>query len=250
MGSIAKTSGKVASHSPGGPATATGNAAVFVVIPAYNEARALRQTVAPLVAEGYSIVVVDDGSGDRPAECLAGLPVVVLRHAVNLGQGAALQTGMDYAYRRGAAAVVHFDADGQHSSDEIPSLLAPIRSGVADVALGSRFLRSSDSSRVPVGRRIMLRVGVIVSATFTGLWLSDTHNGFRALSRRTLEHIQLRENRFAHASEILDQIRRKRIPYVEVPTTVNYTEYSRTKGQSSWNSVNILIDLLLDKLFR
>jgi glycosyltransferase involved in cell wall biosynthesis len=225
-------------------------AAIFVIIPAYNEAGALPATIVPLIEAGYTVVVVDDGSTDETQHALKGLGAMVVRHAVNLGQGAALQTGMDYAFRHGAEIAVHFDADGQHPAEAIPRLVEPILRGNADVVLGSRFLRREDAAQTPRGRRVLLRAGIIVSGVFTGMWLTDTHNGFRALSRRALEEIQLRENGFAHATEILDLIRRKKLRYVEAPSAIQYSDYSRKKGQSFWNSLNIVFDLLMEKLFR
>jgi glycosyltransferase involved in cell wall biosynthesis len=225
-------------------------AAIFVIIPAYNEAGALPATIAPLIEAGYTVVVVDDGSTDTTQQVLKGLGAIVVRHAVNLGQGAALQTGMDYAFRHGAEIAVHFDADGQHPADAIPSLVEPILRGNADVVLGSRFLRPEDAAQTPRGRRVLLRAGIIVSGVFSGMWLTDTHNGFRALSRRALGEIQLRENGFAHATEILDLIRRKKLRYAEAPSAIQYSDYSRKKGQSFWNSLNIVFDLLMEKLFR
>jgi polyprenyl-phospho-N-acetylgalactosaminyl synthase len=232
------------------PDFCTANTSIFVIIPAFNEGRVLHQTAAPLIAAGYTVVVVDDGSTDNTLAVLRGLPITVLRHAVNLGQGAALQTGMDYALGHGAAMAVHFDADGQHPADAIPALVEPICCGLADVALGSRFLHPIDAARTPVARRIVLRIGIIVSGLFTGLWLSDTHNGFRALSRTALRKIQLRENGFAHATEILEQIRREHLRYVEVPAAICYSAYSRKKGQPLWNSFNIVFDLVTERLFR
>jgi polyprenyl-phospho-N-acetylgalactosaminyl synthase len=226
------------------------NPAIFVVVPAFDEAAVLRETVRPLLDAGYIVVVVDDGSEDDPATSLQGLPVVMVRHAVNLGQGAALQTGTEYALRCGAGIIVHFDADGQHSADGIPALIEPIRNGRADVVLGSRFLRPEDAARTPRAKRLLLSAGIAVSWLFTGLWLSDTHNGFRALSQDAARTIELRENGFAHATEILGQIRRKRLRFVEIPAPVRYSSYSRRKGQSFWNSFNIVIDLVLEKLFR
>jgi glycosyltransferase involved in cell wall biosynthesis len=226
------------------------NSPIFIVVPAFNEAAVLRETVRPLVEAGYTVVVVDDGSQDDPATSLHGLQVVIVRHAVNLGQGAALQTGTEYALRCGADIIVHFDADGQHSAECIPALIEPIRNGEADVVLGSRFLRPDDAARTPRARRLILRVGIAVSWLFTGLWLSDTHNGFRALSHTAARAIELRENGFAHATEILGQIRRGKLRFVEASAPVRYSAYSRRKGQSLWNSFNIVIDLVLEKLFR
>lgn len=227
------------------------NSSIFVIVPSFNEdAEVLRQTVTPLIAAGHPVVVVDDGSAKDAAHTLRGLPLTVIRHAVNLGQGAALQTGMDYALRHGAEIAIHFDADGQHPCEGIPDLVEPIRRGQADVVLGSRFLRPEDTARTPVARRILLKMGIVVSGFFAGVWLSDTHNGFRALSRKALREIQLRENGFAHATEILAQIRSKHLRCLERPAALRYSPYARKKGQSLWNSFNIVVDLLLEKLFR
>lgn len=225
-------------------------AQTFVVIAAHNEGRVIRATVTPLIALGYAVVVVDDASRDDTAAQLAGLPVHLLRHRLNLGQGAALQTGMRYALARGARFVVHFDADGQHNPADIAVLLAPLRADEADVVLGSRFLRAEDRAAVPARRRLLLRAGVAVNGLLTGVWLSDAHNGMRALTAHAAAVIDLRENRFAHASEILHQIRRQRLRCVERPTTIAYTAYSMAKGQSALNAVKIVFDLLLRRIFR
>ncbi len=223
---------------------------VFVIVPCYNEAGVLAQSLRPLLATDYVVVVVDDGSRDDTPAILSTLPVRTLRHPINLGQGAALQTGMAYALAAGADVAVHFDADGQHRVEDIDALLAPIRAGDADVVLGSRFLRPEDTRAVPFARRWVLRGAVVVNGLLTGLWLTDAHNGFRALNRRALESIHLHENRMAHASEILLQIRRARLRVVEVPTLIRYTAYSRAKGQSAWNGVRIVVDLVLRRIFR
>lgn len=226
------------------------DSAIFVIVPVHNEAQVVRRTVTPLVEAGYRVVVVDDGSNDGSAETLDGLPLVVLRHAVNLGQGAALETGMAYARRHDAQAVVHFDADGQHDWKQIADFVAPVARGDVDVVLGSRFLRAEDAARTPWLRRVVLRGGIAVSGMFTGLWLTDTHNGFRVLSRKALAAIEFRENGFAHATEILALIRRKKLRFVEMPAAIHYSAYSRAKGQTLWSSFDILIDLLMEKLFR
>lgn len=221
---------------------------VFVVVPAYNEGEVLRDTLGPLIAQGYSVVVVDDCSTDHTQELLAGLPVVAIRHPVNLGQGAALQTGMEFCKSVGAQLAIHFDADGQHDYRQIADLVAPICDGRADIVFGSRFLRSADRNEVPRVKRVALKIGIVVSGVLSGVWLSDTHNGFRALSRKALEAIDLREAGFAHATEILEQTRCARLRYLEVATTIRYTDYSRAKGQRLSNGINIVLDLILRKL--
>ncbi len=223
---------------------------VFVIIPAYNEATVLRSTIQSLIDVNMKIVVVDDNSKDETWSILQNLPVYALRHVINLGQGAALQTGMTFALVKGAQIIVHFDADGQHRAKDIETMIEPILRGEADVVLGSRFLRKEDAFEIPFSRRVTLRVAVLVNGIFTGLWLTDAHNGFRALSREAAGQIHLYENRFAHASEILNQIHHLGLRYVERPTTIEYSEYSRAKGQSLWNAFNILIDILLRKVFK
>jgi glycosyltransferase involved in cell wall biosynthesis len=222
---------------------------IFVVIPAFNEGAVLRSTVSGVVQHGYTAVVVDDGSSTPALDSLGGLDVYSIRHPVNLGQGAALRTGTEFALSKGALIVVHFDADGQHDAALIERLIAPIRRADAEVTLGSRFLNPADRCLVPPGRRVLLKCAVAVSWAFTGVWLSDAHNGFRALSRKAAAQITLEENGFAHATEILELLRRSKLAFVEVPVTVRYTDYSRKKGQSAFNSFNVLIDLVLRRLF-
>jgi polyprenyl-phospho-N-acetylgalactosaminyl synthase len=222
----------------------------FVIVPAYNEARVIRQTIWPLVDAGFSVVVVDDGSSDGTWTAIRRLPVYGLRHAINLGQGAALQTGMEFALSQDAQYVVHFDADGQHQVEDIDILLEPLQSGNAQVSLGSRFLLESSAAAIPFGRRFVLRTAKWVNFGLTGILLTDAHNGFRALTREAAERIQLRASGYAHASEILSQIRLLKLSYTERPTTVLYSDYSTAKGQSMWNGFNIIVELLLARLFR
>ncbi len=223
-------------------------AGVFIIIPAYNEQEVLRQTAASLLNFGYTVVVVDDGSAVLQQEILAGLPVTVLRHRINLGQGAALQTGMEYALNRGAAFVVHFDADGQHRPGDIPALLQPLQEEGFAVTLGSRFLQKE--SEVPFLKRLLIFAGRLLHLFYTGLWLTDAHNGLRAFTRQAATLVHITENRMAHASEILFLIQKHGLRFREVPVVITYSAYSRSKGQSAWNSIRIFFDLLLHKLFQ
>lgn len=223
---------------------------VMVVVPAYNEAAVLSNTLEELCGRKYQVVVVDDGSADGTAEVVSRFRVHYLRHRINLGQGAALETGTRYALQSAPDAIVHFDADGQHPAEQIPDLLAPILAGTADVVMGSRFLHAADARQVPFGKRLVLRLGTVVSAILTGIWLTDTHNGFRALSCRAAQLIRFREDGFAHATELLRQVSLHKLRYVEVPCKICYTEYSRRKGQSVLNSVNIVTDYVIGTLLR
>lgn len=225
-----------------------GDSAIFIIIPSFNEELILRSTVEPLLQKGYDIVVVDDGSIIEQAKFITELPVTVIRQQQNLGQGAALETGTQYALAKGASYIIHFDADGQHDYSAIERLLAPLEDNIADVVFGSRFLTKQSSLHIT--RSLLLQTARYVNFLFTGLLLSDAHNGFRALNRKAAELIRIKENRMAHASEILILVKKHKLRFTEVAVEVRYTEYSKKKGQSSWNSVRIVFDLLLHKLLR
>jgi glycosyltransferase involved in cell wall biosynthesis len=229
----------------------TRQADIFVVIPSYNEGDVLAKTLADLSPFAYNIVVVDDGSKVPELEFLpakVSCRTWYLRHPTNLGQGAALQTGTEFAIKQGAEIVVHFDADGQHVAELIGRLVEPIQRGECDVVMGSRFIDSADRKAVPVRKRFLLKTGVIVSWLFTGVWLTDAHVGFRALSRCAAQKIRLTENGSAHGTQILELIRKERLRYCEVPTRVRYTRYSLRKGQGLLDGINIFFVLLLHKV--
>jgi glycosyltransferase involved in cell wall biosynthesis len=221
---------------------------VWIVVPAYNEGARLGDTLDALCPSWPNVVVVDDGSSDNTVVVASRYPVWLLHHVINRGQGAALQTGIDFALARGAEIVVSFDADGQHDPKDIDRLLQPIQSGAADLALGSRFLGSTPG--LPVSRRIILHLGVWFTRLFSHIRVSDTHNGLRAFSRAAAEHLRLVHDRMAHASEILDRIHEHRLRYVEVPVTIRYSAATLAKGQSSWNAFRIVGQLILGRLIR
>jgi polyprenyl-phospho-N-acetylgalactosaminyl synthase len=219
---------------------------VWVIIAAFNEEPAIASAVADAVATGHRTVVVDDGSRDRTAELAGGAGAIVVRHPFNLGQGAALQTGIDFAVAHGADFIVSFDADGQHRAGDIARLLEPLTAGRAEFALGSRFLGGAHG--IPWSRRLLLKAATVLTRLTTGLAVTDAHNGLRAMTRRGARHICLRQNRMAHASEILDQIAASGLAFVEVPVTIEYSRYSLAKGQKSSELVTILIELFARRL--
>lgn len=216
---------------------------VWVVIPAYNEETAIPAVVGSLRSAGYSLIcVVDDGSQDRTGDAARLAGSYVLRHLINLGQGAALQTGIDYALRSGADYICTFDADGQHAVESLAALLEALVSKGADAALGSRFL--GPTSDIPRGRKLLLKAALAFTRMHSGLQVSDTHNGLRAFTRHAAELLTIEQPRMAHASEILQKLKANHLSYCEVPVTVKYSPYSKAKGQSGFDSVKILIDLL------
>ena len=221
---------------------------VCLVIPVYNESAVIADVVTAARAVYPWVVCVDDGSTDDSAVLSAGAGALVVRHPVNLGQGAALQTGVEFvlAALPSASYLVTFDGDGQHQVGDVAALVAYAREFDVDVVLGSRFL--SERSSIPRCRRVLLRAAVSFTRTTTGLRLTDAHNGLRLFTRDAARRLGLRLTGMAHASEILHVIAQERLRHAEVPVHVLYTEYSRAKGQSSVNAVNIAFELATHRL--
>jgi glycosyltransferase involved in cell wall biosynthesis len=220
---------------------------VFVVIAAYNESSCLEGVVRE-VREAYpNVVVVDDGSRDDTWSVARRCATWSARHVINRGQGAALQTGIELALARGAEYVVTFDADGQHRVEDIARLVAPIARGECDITVGSRFLEGG--TEIPWLRRVVLRVATVFTLLVNRVRMTDAHNGLRAFSRKAAEHVDITADRMAHASELIDIIRRSGLAFREVPVRVRYTEYSMAKGQSGAGAFRIVIHYMMGRFF-
>lgn len=222
--------------------------ATVIIIPSYNEERAIGEVVSELRTSWPHVVVIDDGSSDATAAVARANGATVLRHVVNRGQGAALQTGIAYALERGARIIVTFDSDGQHRAEDVALLVKPIEEGRADAVLGSRFLGSTES--MPRRRGLLLRAAVLFTRLTSGARVTDTHNGLRAFSAAGARRIEIRLDRMAHASELVDQIVTRGLRFVEVPVHVRYSDYSKRKGQSSMNAFRVLFDYLWGRWLR
>lgn len=196
-----------------------------------------------------NVVVVNDGSSDDTAAVLRELPVKIVTHLVNLGAGAAMQTGLTYALRQGAEYILTFDADGQHRIEDALGLLQELCSGNCDVVYGSRFLGQT-ASHIPKSRKLVLKAAVRFSNFTTGTGLTDAHNGLRGFSRKAASVLDISQSGMAYASEITSQLVQHRMSIHEVPVQIIYTAYSLGKGQSSFNSVNILIDLVVGRFLK
>jgi polyprenyl-phospho-N-acetylgalactosaminyl synthase len=225
-----------------------GMAGTWVVVPAFNEARVIGHTVSDLRTCFPNVVVVDDGSTDATAEEALQAGAVVARHALNLGQGASLQTGIECALIRGARYVATFDADGQHHANDLVQMLAVLRERQLDIVLGSRFLGHTEG--MSAGRHVALRAAVMLTNMTTGVRLTDAHNGLRVMTAETARRIEILQDQMAHASEVVAQIARLNLRFAEVPVTITYTKYSIDKGQRLTNSVRILSDLVIGWLLR
>lgn len=216
----------------------------WLVVPLFNEGSVVGEVVREARRTFPWVVCVDDGSSDDSAEVAERAGAIVIRHPVNLGQGAALQTGLDYAVGDpDAKYFVTFDSDGQHRVEDAADMVEVLRSGETDIVFGSRFL---DARTTPSFlKRVVLKTAVAYTNATTGMSLTDAHNGLRAFNRTAATLLDIRQNRMAHASEIVEQVGRSDLRWREHPVHILYSDYSLSKGQSLWNSVNILGELFL-----
>ncbi|WP_087483478.1 glycosyltransferase family 2 protein [Brachybacterium massiliense] len=220
-----------------------GSDTTWFVVPLFNEGQVVGDVIRDLRTRYPLVVCVDDGSEDDSARIAEEAGAVVVRHPYNMGQGAALKTGIDYALRDAAMRqVVTFDSDGQHRVDDAAAMIATREEKGVDIVLGSRFL--DDRTRPGLLKRAVLRGAVLYTNLTSGVKLTDAHNGLRVLGREACEKIAIEQNRMAHASEIVEEIGRHRFTVAEHPVHIIYTDYSRSKGQPLLNSVNIVIDML------
>jgi hypothetical protein len=219
---------------------------VFAVMPAYNERGRIGAVVRGLLSRVDRVIVIDDGSADGTAEEARAAGADVVAHVLNRGQGAALKTGTVLATAEGADIIVHIDADGQHDPQALPTLLAPIIEGRADVVFGSRFM-GIESAGMPVSRKLLLAAAREFSSLVLGIprSVTDPQSGVRAMTAEAACAVDFRQDRMAHCSEILRLVSRSRLRSVEVPVRVIYTSDTLAKGQKAADAVKIVWQLLL-----
>lgn len=218
------------------------NRDVWLIIPCYNEGTVIGDVIRNALRTFPNIVAVNDGSADDSAEQIHAAGAHLVNHPVNLGQGAALQTGVEYARSQpGAQYFVTFDADGQHQVKDVLTMLGRMRTEEVDIITGTRF-GGQDNSQVPWLKRLVLQTVVLLSPRTRKLGLSDAHNGLRVFNKRVADELNLRMNGMSHASEFVTLMATKGWRVSEEPVDILYTEYSMSKGQSLLNGVNILAD--------
>ena len=222
----------------------------YIIIPAYNEGVVIKKTIQDLQNAGYlNIVVVDDCSTDNTFAQAQEAGVMVLRHLINRGQGASLRTGIEYVRENfSPEIIVTFDADGQHQPKDIPKLTQPLINNEADIVLGSRFLKKNSTTNITTARKIMLKFAILFTNIISGIKLTDTHNGFRALNEKAYQSIKITRRGMEHASEIIDEIRKKHLRFTEVPVHIIYSDYSQSKGQATSNFIKLGIKVILHKI--
>ncbi len=218
---------------------------VWIIVPAFNEGAVIGDVIANVGSVFGHVVCVDDGSTDRTGEIALRAGAHLVRHPTNLGQGAAIQTGVEYARRQpGSEVFTTFDADGQHRVSDVIALVERLAVGDVDIVIGSRFARPGGDQPPPL-KRFVLRSAARLSPRGRRLGLTDAHNGLRVFTRAVADGLELTMSGMSHATEFIRCIEEHRWRVVEVPIQVLYTDYSRSKGQPLLNGVNILVDELL-----
>lgn len=222
---------------------------VWIVLPAFQESKILPSVVAEIKNAGYqNIIIVDDGSRDETYKVARSLPsVIVLRHKINRGKGAASKTGIEKAIQLGALCIVTMDSDGQHNPNDIERLLKPIQEKRADVVLGTRL---KSPKGMPWYKIVANHIGNALTWYLYGLWVSDSQSGFRAYSRTAAEMIDTKTDRYEYDSEVIREIYLHKLRYAEVPIEVRYTEYSMGKVQKQGfvNGLKTLYKIILNVL--
>jgi glycosyltransferase involved in cell wall biosynthesis len=221
---------------------------VFVVVPAYNEAPRIGPVLEKLLEVASTVVVVDDGSRDNTSEVVRRYPVWLLRHVVNLGAGAATQTGITFALQKGAQYIGTFDADGQHIPADLLTLYNIAVTTETNVVFGSRF--AGRAVGMPLTRKIMLRVVSGLTYLLCGVWVTDVTTGLRLLDRKAAQSIHITMNRFEHPIDILHQIRKNNLRYAEAPATILYTEECLSKGQRTSAVMRLAMKVFAEEVMR
>jgi len=220
---------------------------ICVLIPVYNEGEVIRQVLSDVLKEYSNVICIDDGSRDNSQSEIKKTNAKLIVHPINLGQGAALQTGIDYALQDPKVEFfATFDADGQHELKDIKKLLDTLKSKKLDIALGSRFLGRAEN--MPWSKKVTLKMAIQFSNRTTGLKLTDTYNGMRVFNRKFAENLNIQGYDFTHAAEIIEKIALGNYKYAEVPVTIRYTEYSKSKGMPILNAINLGLDTLLNRI--
>jgi glycosyltransferase involved in cell wall biosynthesis len=222
--------------------TETRYAGVWIIIPAFNEAEVIGEVIADVLSTFDHVVCVDDGSVDGTGELALCAGAHLVRHPINVGQGAAIQTGVEYARSRpGARVFATFDADGQHRVTDVAAMVDRLDAGDVDIVIGTRF-GGSAGSRPPFLKRIVLQTAARLSARGRRLGLTDTNNGLRVFNKTVADGLNITMSGMSHANEFVMLIAENKWRVVEEPVEVLYTEYSKSKGQPLLNGVNIIFD--------
>jgi glycosyltransferase involved in cell wall biosynthesis len=225
---------------------------VCIVIPAYNEAQAIEGVIQKTTSyfeknKKYTtdIVVIDDGSSDKTGALSQSAGVRVISHILNTGAGGATATGLSYAFAQGYDIAATMDGDGQHSSQDVALCIDSLIADKADLLIGSRLINTEGMSRTKVlGNRGLS----LITYLLFGIRSTDSQSGLRVFSRNALEKLRWKTSGYEFCSEMLWRASQLHLVIRERPIKAIYTDYSKSKGQSNWNAINIVSSLIKRRL--
>ncbi|MEK6892301.1 MAG: glycosyltransferase family 2 protein, partial [Nanoarchaeota archaeon] len=209
-------------------------------IPAHNEEKNIRKIVEKTLEHVVHVVVVDDGSKDGTAKLAEKAGAVVLHHMINLGKGAALKTGCDYAFSRDATHIVALDADAQHNPDDIPRFAEKLKN--YDIIFSYR----KSSRQMPAVLRFGNWFISEIASILYNVDLNDTQSGFRAFSRETYKKIRWNASDYSMESEMISRAGKQKLKYVQIPIETIYSD--RYKGTTIIDGMKIVLNMLWWKL--
>lgn len=217
----------------------------YVIIPAHNEEKNISRVIEETkkVAGGSKIVVVDDGSRDNTSGIARQHSVTVIKHAINLGKGAALRTGCAYALKKGAEAIVLMDSDGQHKPADLPRLMNALNGN--DIVFTYRDMKSA---HMPLIKKFGNTFIDTATKLLFGITLNDTQCGYKAMTMQAYEKLALMSNDYSIESEIVAKTGKYRLRFTQVPIETVYVD--RYKGTTVFDGINIVMKLLWWKLAR
>ncbi|MFT4663999.1 MAG: glycosyltransferase involved in cell wall biosynthesis [Polaribacter sp.] len=222
---------------------------IYICVPVFNEEQVIFQVIKNIRKRGYEqIFIINDGSTDHSAKEAERAGATVIQHLVNRGAGAAAQTAIVLARKRGFKYLLMMDGDGQHCPDDIPSLSTTLLSSRSDIVIGSRFLK--DFSNMPNIRKGYNRIANQLTNLFCNNSYTDTQSGYRLLNRNAIETLNLTLDGFSFCSEMLILSERAGLEITEAPVKTLYSDYSLQKGQNFLSGVSTAWDLIRKIIFR
>ena len=213
---------------------------IFAVIPAHNEQKHIGMVIKEIKKYIYNVVVIDDGSKDKTFKIAKKSKAIVLRHLVNLGKGAALKTGCDYALRNKADIIIAIDADAQHDPKEIPRFLEKIKN--YDIVLTYRKVNKNMPAILRFGNWFINKT---ISFLY-GIKIKDSQCGYRAFTAEAYKRLRWKASDYSMESEMLAKVGRYKLSYCEIPIETIYSD--KYKGTTIIDGIKIVFNLLLWKL--
>ncbi len=222
---------------------------IYIILPSYNEQRTLKNVVTELVERDFKVLIIDDGSKDNTPEIANMLcnkypeHVSHYRHAINLGLGGAIKTGIKAALKKHADIMITFDADGQHNPDDLYNMYPPLQEGSADIVIGAR-----DFDDMPRSRKFGNTLMNYITYMFKGIMVKDSQSGLRAFSKETARKLDLKSPQYGVSSEIIGEIKREKLRLIEVPMTTIYDKHTMEKGTNTLVGIKIIFEFINDML--